>query len=116
MREPFETKFGALIAKLANISKFTSVGKFDSNTTGVSFIVGATEFFVPIAVDTQAEIAKITAEIERYNSFLASVRKKLSNEKFVSSAPKAVVDLERKKESDATEKLKTLNELLQRIK
>ena len=116
VREPFETKFGALIAKLANISKFTAVGKFDADTTGVSFIVGTTEFFVPIAVDTQAEIAKITAEIERYNGFLASVRKKLSNEKFVSSAPKAVVDLERKKESDATEKLKTLNELLQRIK
>ena len=79
-------------------------------------MVSTTEFFVPVQIDTKAEIAKIEAEINRYTAFLAGVRKKLSNERFVSGAPQAVVQLERKKESDATEKLKALNELLQRLK
>ena len=103
------------MAKLANVSKIEECTEFPG-TTGVNFMVGTTEFFVPVQVDTAAERVKIEAEIKRYEGFLAGVRKKLSNERFVSSAPQAVVDLERKKESDATEKLKALNELLQRLK
>ncbi len=115
VKKPFASSAAPLIAKLANVSKIEECTDFPSST-GVNFMVGTTEFFVPVQVDTAAEIAKTEAEIKRYEGFLAGVRKKLSNERFVSSAPKAVVDLERKKESDATEKLKALNELLQRLK
>ena len=107
---------GALVSKLANVSRIEETESFDTNQTGVNFMVGTTEFFVPVQVDVEAEKAKIEAEIKRYEGFLTGVRKKLSNERFVSSAPKAVVDLERKKESDALEKLKALDELLQRLK
>ena len=107
---------GALVSKLANVSRIEETESFDTNLTGVNFMVGTTEFFVPVQVDVEAEKAKIEAEIKRYEGFLTGVRKKLSNERFVSSAPKAVVDLERKKESDALEKLKALDELLQRLK
>ena len=107
---------GALVSKLANVSRIEETESFDTKQTGVNFMVGTTEFFVPVQVDVEAEKAKIEAEIKRYESFLTGVRKKLSNERFVSSAPKAVVDLERKKESDALEKLKALDELLQRLK
>ena len=115
VKKPFASSAAPLVSKLANVSKIEECTEFPG-TTGVNFMVGTTEFFVPVQVDTAAEIAKIEAEIKRYEGFLAGVRKKLSNERFVSSAPQAVVDLERKKESDATEKLKALNELLQRLK
>ena len=107
---------GTLVSKLANVSRIEETESFDTNQTGVNFMVGTTEFFVPVQVDVEAEKAKIEAEIKRYEGFLTGVRKKLSNERFVSSAPQAVVDLERKKESDALEKLKALDELLQRLK
>ena len=116
VKKPIASEIGALVSKLANVSKIEEKEAFDSTQTGVNFMVGTTEFFVPVQVDVEAEKTKIKAEIERYTGFLASVRKKLSNERFVSSAPKAVVDLERKKESDALEKLKALDELLQRLK
>lgn len=116
VKKPFASSVSALISKLANVSRIEETEAFNQEQTGVNFMVGTTEFFVPVQVDVEAEISKIKAEIDRYTGFLASVRKKLSNERFVSSAPKAVVDLERKKESDALEKLKALDELLQRLK
>ena len=116
VKKPFNTSCSPLVAKLANVSEIKECEAFPADKTGVNFMVGTTEFFVPVQVDTEAEIQKTEAEIKRYEGFLASVRKKLSNERFVSSAPQAVVDLERKKESDAMEKLKALNELLQRLK
>ncbi len=116
VKKPFMSQAGSLIMKLANVSAIKEVDSFDPSVTGVNFMVSTTEFFVPVQIDTKAEIAKIEAEINRYTAFLAGVRKKLSNERFVSGAPQAVVQLERKKESDATEKLKALNELLQRLK
>ena len=116
VKKPVASEIGALVSKLANVSRIEETEVFDSNQTGVNFMVGTTEFFVPVQVDVEAEKAKIEAEIKRYEGFLTGVRKKLSNERFVSSAPKAVVDLERKKESDALEKLKALDELLQRLK
>ena len=116
VKKPVASEIGALVSKLANVSRIEETEAFDSNQTGVNFMVGTTEFFVPVQVDVEAEKAKIEAEIKRYEGFLTGVRKKLSNERFVSSAPKAVVDLEKKKESDALEKLKALDELLQRLK
>ena len=116
VKKPVASEIGSLVSKLANVSRIEETEAFDSNQTGVNFMVGTTEFFVPVQVDVEAEKAKIEAEIKRYEGFLTGVRKKLSNERFVSSAPKAVVDLERKKESDALEKLKALDELLQRLK
>ncbi|MBQ6310641.1 MAG: valine--tRNA ligase [Bacteroidales bacterium] len=116
VKKQVASEIGALVSKLANVSRIEETEAFDSNQTGVNFMVGTTEFFVPVQVDVEAEKAKIEAEIKRYEGFLTGVRKKLSNERFVSSAPKAVVDLERKKESDALEKLKALDELLQRLK
>lgn len=81
--------------------------------SGSSFMVGTTEFFVPLGnlVNKEEEIAKIEAELKHLEGFLTSVMKKLSNEKFVSSAPKAVVDMENKKKSDAETKIAKLNQL-----
>jgi valyl-tRNA synthetase len=77
-----------------------------------SFIVAGREYFVPFTAqfDAAAEIKKLTEELNYTQGFLASVEKKLSNESFVSKAPAAVLDGERKKQSDAMGKIEMLKQ------
>jgi valyl-tRNA synthetase len=77
-------------------------------------MVKATACYVPFAgnVDVEAEVAKINEELKYNRGFLEAVLRKLGNEKFVGSAPAAVVDVERKKQADAEEKIKILEERL----
>jgi len=81
------------------------------------FIVGTSSFFIPFgdSVDVDAEKAKIQKEIDHLNGFLRGVRGKLTNERFVQNAPEQVVELERKKESDALAKLEVLNGKLEQL-
>ncbi|MBQ6821966.1 MAG: valine--tRNA ligase, partial [Bacteroidales bacterium] len=83
----------------------------------VSFIVGTVKCSVPLEglVDTSAEKDKIQAELEHQRKFLAGVRAKLSNESFVSRAPQAVVDTERKKEADALSRIEALEASLKSL-
>ena len=60
------------------------------------------------AIDIEAEIKKLTDELNYTEGFLKSVQKKLSNERFVASAPEQVVASEKKKEADALAKIETL--------
>ena len=115
VKEPYNNAVSPLIKKMANTQNINVVKELDKDALGVNFMVGTTEFFIPIAINQEEEKKKILAEIERYTNFLSGVQKKLSNQKFVESAPAKVVELERKKESDATEKLKNLKEQLQRL-
>ena len=116
VKEPYDIKIAPVIEKLANVSGLKLVRDIDPQMKGMNFMVGTTEFFVPLKVDSGEEVKKIKGEIERYNNFLLSVEKKLSNANFIKNAPKQVVDLEKKKQSDAQTKLNNLNELLQRFK
>jgi valyl-tRNA synthetase len=79
-----------------------------------SFIVKNVEFFIPFGdnVDIEGEKVKITEELEYTKGFLNSVRKKLGNTNFVSNAPEDVVASEKKKQADAEEKIKLLEEKL----
>ena len=101
-----------MVRKMACVSDITSVEAFSG--TGEVFMVGTTEFNVPLEgmIDEEAEIAKIEAEIQRYEGFLRGVNAKLSNEKFVANAPAKVVETERKKLADATTKIENLRERL----
>jgi valyl-tRNA synthetase len=98
----------AAMVKLTNLSRVDRVEEKVPNAFG--FVVGTTSFFIPFgaAVDVEAEKAKIQKEIDHLNGFLKGVRGKLSNERFVQNAPDDVVELERKKESDALAKLTVL--------
>ena len=98
----------SIIAKMGNISAITVAG--EKNPAAAAFIVGKVEYSVPLAdkVNVEEEIAKLNKDLEYYTKFLAGVEKKLSNEKFVANAPEAVVAVERKKKSDAEEKLATI--------
>lgn len=108
--------YEAIVQKMANVSPIEVV---DTKAAGTSsFMVGTSEFAVPLGslIDVAAEIQKAEAELKHLEGFLAGVMKKLSNERFVNSAPEAVVALERKKQSDAESKIATLKETLAAIK
>ena len=102
--------FYPVIIKMANLSFINIV--VEKDPTASAFMVGTYEFAVPLGnmIDVEAEIAKMEAQLQHLEGFLAGVKKKLSNERFVQNAPEAVVALERKKQSDSEEKIASLKE------
>jgi len=98
---------------LVMIKKFANIENFHTGAApgaAVSFIVGTVSMSVPLEgfINADEEKAKMTAELERQKKFLAGVRAKLSNEKFVSHAPEAVIAVERKKEADCLARIEAL--------
>ena len=102
----------SLVVKMANVNGVVVVEAKGEDVS--SFMVGTTEYAVPLGglIDVEAEIAKAEAELKHLEGFLNGVKKKLSNERFVNNAPAAVVELERKKQSDAESKIATLKETI----
>ena len=98
----------AVIKKLTNASEINEVA--EAVDKALSFRVKSNEYFIPMdgAVNIEEELKKLQEELNYTEGFLKSVQKKLSNERFVSNAPDAVVAGERKKESDALAKMETL--------
>jgi valyl-tRNA synthetase len=113
--ESADTTFDSLIAKLCNIDKIEYITEKMENAQ--SFIVKTTECYIPLLqnIDVEAELAKLQIELDYANKFLNSVKQKLSNERFVNSAPAQVVDLEKKKQSDAEQKIKVLEEQINKL-
>ena len=111
-----DTTFDAMIAKLCNLSKIEYVA--EKVESALSFMVGAVECYVPFSqnIDKDAELKKLEDELAYTQGFLQSVLKKLSNERFVSGAPEKVVAMERKKQSDAEQKIKALEEQIKTLK
>jgi valyl-tRNA synthetase len=104
--------FDSIIAKLGNISAVEYVT--DKIGGALTFRVKSNEYFIPVtgAVDVEEEIAKLTQELEYNKGFLKSVQAKLSNEKFIGSAPEKVVAMEKQKEADALAKIETIEQSL----
>ena len=102
----------AILTKMGNLKDITVVEEKQGMTAG--FIAGASEYAIPLEgnVNRDEEIAKLQADLKYYQGFLAGVEKKLSNERFVANAPEAVVALERKKQSDANDKIDTIKAAL----
>ena len=112
----FANANAAVIKKLANLESIDEVSEKDA--TAASFLVGTTEYAVPLGnnIDVEEELKKLEADLKYMEGFLASIEKKLSNERFVSKAPEAVVAGERKKQADAESKIKTLKESIAALK
>ena len=108
--------YGEAVIKMANLESITTVS--EKASTASTFMVGTTEYAVPLGdlIDVEAEIAKAEAQLKHLEGFLAGIRKKLSNERFVANAPEAVVALERKKESDSLEKIAALQATIAELK
>ena len=107
--------FDGLISKLGNISKINYTTS--AVEKAFSFRVGSNEYFMvaDMAIDLEAEVAKLEEELAYTKGFLNSVQKKLSNERFVSNAPEQVVASEKKKEADALAKIETLETSLKNL-
>ena len=105
-----------IITKMANLTGIAYTEKKSEGSQ--SFLIGTSEYAVPLGnlIDAAAEIAKAETEIARLRGFMAGIQKKLSNERFVNNAPAAVVELERKKLSDAESKIATLQQTIDGLK
>ena len=101
-------RFDGIVRKLANVSAINEVK--EKSAGALSFMVGTMECFVPMPenVNKDEELKKLQEELKYAEGFLASVLKKLSNEKFVNGAPAAVIEKERNKQRDAETKIAAL--------
>ena len=110
--EGYTEQLESAIAHLTNLDEIEHVNEKVDGAFG--FMVGRTRFYIPFSggFDVEAEKAKIQKDLDYQLGFLNSVRRKLSNEKFVNGAPEAVVANERNKEADAVAKIAILEEKL----
>ena len=112
LNEDSDRSFDSVISKLGNLSVLDYV---EEKVEGaLSFRVKSNEYYIPLvgAVNIEEEIATLMHELDYTKGFLNSVMKKLSNERFVNNAPEQVIANERKKQSDAEAKIKTIEEQL----
>ena len=108
--------YAEIIKKMGNLSNVTVVTSKPEGAA--SFMVRTTEYFIPLGnlIDVEEELKKLEADLKYQEGFLQSVLKKLSNEKFVSKAPANVIEMERKKQSDAETKIAALKESIAALK
>ena len=109
---PSISLFTPVIQKLSNVSQIVESNETKGN--GAALLVRSIEFFVPLEgkIDIEKEREALKKELDYTKGFLSSINKKLENEKFVSGAPPQVLEIERKKKSDAETKIKSLEQSL----
>jgi len=111
------TYYDQVVIKMGNLA---ALNYTEEKIEGAaSFIVGSTEFFIPLqaeSLDIEAEIARLEKDLHYARGFLATVMNKLNNEKFVSSAPPKVVEIEKKKQADAESKIKVIEAQIEALK
>ncbi len=112
----YPKEYAPVIAKMGNLSSIEMASEKDSMAAG--FIIKTTQYFIPLGdkIDKEAETKKLSEELKYLEGFLTSVMKKLSNERFVSSAPEKVVATERAKQADAEAKIAAIKEQLEALK
>ena len=108
--------YSSVVIKMANLSGITT--NAEKTADKALFMVGTDEYAVPMGslIDVAAEIEKQEAQLKHLEGFLAGIKKKLSNEKFVANAPEAVVALARNKQSDSEEKIAALKASLSELR
>ena len=108
--------YNSVIIKMANLKAIEVVTEKRGDASG--FMVGTDSFAVPVGdlIDVAAEIEKQEKELKHLEGFLIGIKKKLSNEKFVANAPEAVIERERKKQSDSEEKIAALKASLEELR
>jgi valyl-tRNA synthetase len=102
-----------VMVKLLNLSGV--VPSKEKPSQAASQVIRSVEYYVPLegSVDEEAELEKLKTELEYTLGFLDTVNKKLSNERFVQSAPAQVVETERKKQADAEAKIRAIRSRLE---
>ena len=106
----------SVVLKMAGLEEIVVVAAKSEGTA--AFMVGTQEYAVRLGglIDVEAELKKMQAELEHLEGFLKGVNAKLQNENFVAHAPAAVIENERKKQADATQKIATIKESIAALK
>ena len=112
----FPEKLVPVMKKIGNLSEIHLAAEKPAGA--VSFLVQNAEYSLPLGnlVDAGEEIGKLEKELEYARGFLASVMKKLDNDRFVNNAPENVVEAERKKRDDARAKISSLEEQISALR
>ena len=111
----YDTTLVPVITKLANLSDIQLTK--DKPEGALSFITQEAEYYLLLGdlADHAGELVKLNEELKYTKGFLQSVLKKLSNERFVQNAPEQVVAIEKKKQEDAENKIKALEERIKEL-
>lgn len=114
-KQNYSHQFDEIIAKLCNISTINFVSEKPESALG--FIIQSDEYFIPMGdkLDIEAEKASLFKELEYTEGFLASVMKKLVNERFMTNAKPEVIEIEQKKRADAESKIELLKTRIQSL-
>jgi valyl-tRNA synthetase len=108
-------EYAALLQKLANV---VIAMHGDSNANCAKFIVGTTEFAIPMDafINVEEELKKLEADLAHQQGFLKGVVAKLSNERFVANAKPEIVELVRKKKADAESRIASIEEAIKALR
>ena len=98
------------LSKLARLENISWLEPGDQAPESATALVGQMKILIPMAglIDKEAETARLTREIEKFQKDLARSQAKLANPNFVEKAPAAVVEQER---SRVTQMLATMSKL-----
>ena len=110
------TEGEGFLQRLAYADAVTLLEAEPENLDGMVTINTAdAKLYIPMGqlVDVAKEIARISKELEGQKKFLSGLEAKLSNEKFVSRAPEAVVNAEREKAQKARDLIAQLSQSLE---
>ncbi|KAA0957867.1 MULTISPECIES: valine--tRNA ligase [unclassified Planococcus (in: firmicutes)] len=108
----------AYIERFCNPETLTIGENMVAPEKSMSAVVSGAELFMPLEglIDIDAELARLGKEREKWAKEVKLVSGKLSNERFVSKAPEAVVAEERAKQADYLEKHATVEKRIEELK
>ncbi|VEL98297.1 valyl-tRNA synthetase [Alteromonas sp. 76-1] len=100
----------AFLDKLSKLETVTILEDGEEAPASATALVGEMEILIPMAglIDKDAELARITKAMDKVDKDVSRTRGKLSNEKFVSNAPDAVIEKERGKLEEGEKQLEKL--------
>ncbi|HLR60354.1 MAG TPA: valine--tRNA ligase [Pseudogracilibacillus sp.] len=106
------------LERFCNPSELTVDTEISAPEDAMTAIVTGAEIFLPLEglIDFEKEIARLEKELEKWESEVALVEKKLSNEKFVSKAPEKVVGAEKQKQVEYIDKREKVKQRLEELK
>ena len=120
------TTLNVLVEKLANVEVVNGANDANDGNDGndgnggncAKFIVGTTEYAIPMDafINVEEELKKLEADLAHQQGFLKGVMAKLSNERFVANAKPEIVELERKKKSDAESRIASIEQAIAALK
>lgn len=95
------------LSSLSKVASINALAEHEAAPASAATVVDNLEILIPMAglIDKTAEMARLDKLVDKLEKDIARTQSKLSNEKFVSKAPEAVIDKERTKLADSQSQL-----------